>query len=98
VVYSSPIFRSTEITSSVLTSWVFIDALTASSHGNLPCLAALESSTEQLNTNLKSHTILYTSIQNTNIIVHLMGRKGLAAQWPLISITAVLVTPVLSGI
>ncbi len=61
-----PYSCSTDITSSILTCWcLYVDILTASSHGSLPCLAASDSSTEQLNSILEFHRTEHKRIHNT---------------------------------
>jgi hypothetical protein len=73
-----PCSQPTYITCSTLTSQVFIDALTASSHGNLPCLLVPDSSSEQLNTILNHKQHIQIHIQN--ITVHWMGQVGLSVK------------------
>ncbi len=62
-----PCSQSTYITGPTLTSQVFIDALTASSHGNLPCLMAPDSSSEQLTTILNHKQHIQIHLQNITL-------------------------------
>ncbi len=90
VVYPSPMFSVYCITSLTLTSQVFIDTLTGSSHRNQPCLAAPDSRSEQLNTILNH--MQHIHIHVWNITVHLTGQMGLAVQRPIMSIKCIVIT------
>ncbi len=74
-----------DITSPTFTSQVFIDTLTAASHGILPYLADSDFRSEQLSTILKC--MQHTQIHILSITMHLMGWICLAVQLPLISVT-----------